>query len=128
MVSVEVSGKKKSSDPIENAIASLEERVNVLGRAVLGSESVGKVMSTAVSTRGRLQKGFSNRMAKNLNFYNMPSQEDVMAIAEQVGRLEQRMIVIEEMLRVLVEDKVPPVRKGPARTKKPKSKTSRAKS
>ena len=29
-----MSGKKKSSDPIENAIASLEERVSVLGRAV----------------------------------------------------------------------------------------------
>ena len=122
-----MSGKKKSSDPIENAIASLEERVNVLGRAVLGSESVGKVMSTAVSTRGRLQKGFSDRMAKNLNFYNMPSQEDVMAIAEQVSRLEQRMIAMEDMLRILVEDKVPPVRKGPARTKKPKSKTGGAK-
>lgn len=80
-------------------------------------------MNTAVSTQGRLQKGFSDRMAKNLNFYNMPSQDDVVALGEQCARIEERIVAIENMLLMLVQDKMPAVRTGPARTKKPKSKT-----
>ncbi|MEL7108267.1 MAG: hypothetical protein AAGJ68_00860 [Pseudomonadota bacterium] len=118
-----MSGKKKSSDPVQNAIASLEDRVNVIGRAVFGSENFGKIMNTAVSTQGRMQKGFSDRMARNLHFYNMPSQDDVVALAEQCARIEERMVAIENMLLVLVEDKMPAARTGPARTRKPKSKS-----
>lgn len=117
-----MSGPKKTSDPVQNAIANLEERVNVLGRTVFGSDNFGKIMNTAVSTQGRLQKGFSNRMAKNLNFYNMPSQDDVVALGEQCARIEERIVAIENMLLLLVEEKMPKVRTGPARTKVPKSK------
>lgn len=120
--SAAVSGKKKE-DPVQKAITQLEERVNVLGRAVFGSESFGKVMNTAVSTQAALKKGFSDRMAKNLHFYNMPSQDDIVTLAEQCARIEERMISVESMLRQLLAEKAGPARTGPARTRRPKSET-----
>ncbi|MEO1304219.1 MAG: hypothetical protein AAFV37_04530 [Pseudomonadota bacterium] len=118
---------KKNADPIGATVAALEERVNVLGKAVFGSENFGKVMNTAVTTRAAVQKGFSNRMAKNLHFYNMPSQDDIVRLAEQCSRIEERLVSVETMLHKLVDDKSTPIRKGPARTKKPKSTTQKPK-
>lgn len=117
-----MAGKPKE-DPIGSTVAALEERVNELGKAVFGSENFGKVMNTAVTTRAAVRKGFSNRMAKNLNFYNMPSQDDIVRLAEQCSRIEERLVSVEAMLHKLVDDKTKPARKGPARTKKPKSAT-----
>ncbi|MEP1144198.1 MAG: hypothetical protein ABJH52_10805 [Henriciella sp.] len=114
---------KKKKDPIGSTVTALEERVNVLGRAVFGSENFGKVMNTSVSTGSVVRKGISDRMAKNLHFYNMPSQEDIVRLAEQCSRIEQRLVSVEGMLHKLVDDESASVRKGPARTKKPKSAT-----
>ncbi|MEL7547192.1 MAG: hypothetical protein AAGJ84_11110 [Pseudomonadota bacterium] len=118
---------KKGSDPVQTAVTALEQRVNVLGKAVFGSENFGRVMNTAVTTSARVQKGFSNRMAKNLHFYNMPSQDDIVLLAEQCNRIEERLVGIEAMLHKLVSEKSTPVIKGPARTKKPKSATRKPK-
>ena len=115
--------QKKGGDPVQKTIASLEERVNELGKAVFGSENFGKVMNTAVTTQAGMQKRFSNRMAKNLHFYNMPTQEDIVQLAEQCGRIEERMISIESMLHDALGKKNNGARKGPARTKQPKSST-----
>lgn len=114
---------KKNSDPIQSAVTALEQQVNVLGKAVFGSENFGKVMNTAVTTGVGVKKRFNDRMAKNLHFYNMPSQEDVIQLAEQCNRIEERLVGIETMLHKSMSDKVSPVRSGPARTKKPKSAT-----
>lgn len=115
--------QKKGGDPVQKAVASLEDRVNELGKAVFGSENFGKVMNTAVTTQARVQKRFSDRMGKNLHFYNMPTQEDIVLLAEQCGRIEERMITIEAMLHELLGRKTSGARSGPARTKKPKSAT-----
>ena len=114
---------KKSKDKQATSIKALEERVNEIARAVLGNENFGKVMNSAVTTRTRVQRGFSDRMAKQLHFYNMPSQDDIVQLAEQCGRIEERMVAIESMLHQLLNQKSGTVRKGPARTKKPKSAT-----
>ncbi|MCR9078862.1 MAG: hypothetical protein NXH78_07165 [Hyphomonadaceae bacterium] len=114
---------KKGGDPVQKTVATLEARVNELGKAVFGSENFGKVMNSAVTTQARVQKTFSERMAKNLHFYNMPSQDDIVQLAEQCGRIEERMVAIESMLHQLLNQKSGTVRKGPARTKKPKSAT-----
>lgn len=114
---------KKGEDSVQKAVALLEDQVNVLGRAVFGSESFGKVMNTAVSTRARVKKGFSDTMARRLHFYNMPSQDDIVTLAEQCSRIEERLIAIEGMLRTLTRDQNGPARTGPARTRKPKSST-----
>ena len=115
--------QKKGGDPVQKAVASLEERVNELGKAVFGSDNFGKVMNSAVTTQARVQKRFTDRMGKNLHFYNMPTQEDIVLLAEQCGRIEERMVGIESMLHELLGKKAAGARKGPARTKKPKSAT-----
>jgi len=115
--------EKKGVGSVQKTIATLEERVNVLGKAVFGSDNFGKVKNTAVTTQARVHKRFSDRMSKNLHFYNMPSQEDVVQLAEQCGRIEERIVAIETMLHQLLGQKAGNVRKGPARTKKPKSAT-----
>ena len=112
---------KKGNDPIQSAVTVLEDRVNVLGKAVFGSENFGKVMNTAVTTSAGVKKRFNDRMAKNLHFYNMPSQDDVVLLAEQCNRIEERLVGIEAMLHQLVNERKPAPRSGPARTKKPKS-------
>lgn len=115
--------EKKGGDSVQKTVATLEARVNELGKAVFGSENFGKVMNSAVTTQARVQKRFSQRMAKNLHFYNMPSQDDIVQLAEQCGRIEERMVAIESMLHQLLDQKSGTARKGPARTKKPKSAT-----
>ncbi len=115
--------QKKAGDPVQKVIASLEERVNELGKAVFGSENFGKVMNTAVTTQARVEKRFADRMAKNLHFYNMPTQDDIVLLAEQCGRIEERMVAIEAMLHELLGKTSAGAPKGPARTKKPKSAT-----
>lgn len=115
--------QNKGGDPVQKAVASLEQRVNELGKAVFGSENFGKVMNTAVTTQARVQKRFADRMGKNLHFYNMPTQEDIVMLAEQCGRIEERMVAIEAMLLEVLGTKAAKTRKGPARTKKPKSAT-----
>jgi len=120
-----MSKNKKNPDQVQTAIATLEERVNVIGKAVFGSKNFGQIMRTAVSTQGRAQKRFSDRMAKNLNFYNMPSQSDVVAVAEKCARIEERLVAIELLLRTLVDEQKPAVRSGPSRTRQPKSKSKK---
>lgn len=115
--------QKKAGDPVQKAVATLEERVNELGKAVFGSDNFGKVMNSAVTTQARVQKRFTDRMGKNLHFYNMPTQEDIVLLAEQCGRIEERMVAIESMLHEVLGKKTTASRKGPARTKKPKSAT-----
>lgn len=112
---------KKSKDPIQKAVEGLEERINVLGRAVLGTEEFGKLMNGAVRARLEVRKTFSDQMAKNLHFYNMPSQEDVILLAEQCGRIEERLVTVESLLHKLVDANAPARVTGPARTRKPKS-------
>jgi len=112
---------KKGGDPVQKAVSALEERVNVLGQAVFGSENFGKVMNTAVMTSAGVKKRFNDRMAKNLHFYNMPSQDDIVLLAEQCNRIEERLVGIEAMLHRLAANELPAAKTGPARTKKPKS-------
>lgn len=52
---------------------ALEERVNTLDRAVLGSDEYNKLIHTAMSAQTRARRAFSDQMAKGLSFYNMPS-------------------------------------------------------
>ena len=108
---------KKLAPP---SLDEIEDKLNTLGRAVFGSENFGKVMNTTMSTQARIKKGFSNQMGRRLNFYNIPSQDDVTTLAEQCARIEARMVNIESMLHQLLDEKQP-VRSGPARTKQPKS-------
>ena len=111
-------------------LAGLEERINVIGRAVLGSENFGKLMHTAVSTRTSFEQAFSKQMEKNLHFYNMPSQADLVELGAQCNRIEERVVRIEMMLSRIVDRLEPEAApKTPAvpRTRQPRKRAAAAK-
>lgn len=117
---------KKSKNVQDAAIKALEERINTIGRAVLGSENFGKVMNTAVTTGTRVQRGFSDRMAKQLHFYNMPSQDDITRLSEQCARIEERVVRIETAILQLAGE-AQAQSSGPPRTRRPKKASSASK-
>ena len=116
---------KKAKDKQATSIKALEECVNEIARAVLGNENFGKVMNSAVTTRTRVQRGFSDRMAKQLHFYNMPSQDDVVRLSEQCARIEERVVRIEAAILQLTGQTAAQA-SGPPRTRRPKKKTASA--
>ena len=116
---------KKSKDKQATSIKALEERVNEIARAVLSNENFGKVMNSAVTTRTRVQRGFSDRMAKQLHFYNMPSQDDVVRLSEQCARIEERVVRIEAAILQLT-GQTGAQSSGPPRTRRPKKKAASA--
>lgn len=109
---------KKPKDNQAISIKALEERINTIGRAVLGNENFGKVMNSAVTTRTRVQRGFSDQMARQLHFYNMPSQDDVIRLSEQCARIEERVVRIETAILQLTNQSA--AQSGPPRTRRPK--------
>jgi hypothetical protein len=116
---------KTSKDKQAMSIKALEDRINTIGRAVLGNENFGKVMNSAVTTTTRVQRGFSDRMAKQLHFYNMPSQDDVVRLSEQCARIEERVVRIEAAILQLIGQSATQ-KSGPPRTRRPKKKSSSA--
>ena len=114
---------KKSKDLQAASIKALEDRINTIGRAVLGDENFGKVMNSAVTTGTRVRRGFSDRMARQLHFYNMPSQDDVVQLSEQCARIEERVVRIEAAILQLVGQSGAQA-SGPPRTRRPKKKTT----
>lgn len=115
--------KGKGTGKAVSKVDALEQRVNVLGQAVFGSENFGKIMSGAVITRSRLRRGFADRMAQGLHLYNLPTQDDVVALGEQCARIEERLARMESMLQSLSGNGA--TRSGPPRTKKaPKRKSA----
>lgn len=118
--------RKKTLDSNALTLATLEERINTLGRAVLGSENYGKLMHGALTTRTSVKRAFSDQMARNLHFYNLPTQDDLVSLAEQCNRIEERVVRMELGLNRLIEQLAGP---SPAtsenrapRTRKPKRK------
>ncbi|MEM9572561.1 MAG: hypothetical protein AAF996_13935 [Pseudomonadota bacterium] len=109
---------KKPKDNQTTSIKALEERINTIGRAVLGNENFGKVMNSAVTTSSRVQRGFSDQMARQLHFYNMPSQDDVVRLSEQCARIEERVVRIETAIMQLTNQSA--AQAGPPRTRRPK--------
>ena len=109
---------KKPKDKQATSIKALEERINTIGRAVLGNENFGKVMNSAVTTSSRVQRGFSDQMARQLHFYNMPSQDDVVRLSEQCARIEERVVRIETAILQLTNQAA--AQSGPPRTRRPK--------
>jgi len=120
---------KKSKDLQATSIKALEERINTIGRAVLGDENFGKVMNSALTTGTRVRRGFSDGMARQLHFYNMPSQDDIVRLSEQCARIEERVVRIETAILQLVGQSGGTSvgqNSGPPRTRRPKKKTASA--
>lgn len=106
-------------------LSALEERVNFIGRSVFGSDNFNKLMNQALSAQTTLQRGFTDQMAKGLHLYNMPTKDDVVALAEQCDRIEERVVRIETLLGHIAESgsagAAKPASPTVPRTRKPKA-------
>lgn len=118
-----------TADQIRAAIASIEERVNTIGTALLGTEEVAGVATAASTIRARAQKGLNDHWARQLAFFNMPSREDIAAIGDRLMSMDERLARVESLLARMAQPAPAAPRGGPARTRKPppKAETGRAK-
>ena len=108
-------------DAMRKAMGDLESRFDEMAKAVFGTDAFAKASGTATDIGVKAQKQMAGQMSRNLEFFNMPSREDVTAIGERLMTIDDRLIRIEAALEKLV----PPESKaasGPKRTRKPPAK------
>ena len=105
-------------DTMRKAIGSLESRFDEMAKSVFGTDTFAKASGTATELGVKAQKQMTDQMSRNLEFFNMPSREDVTAIGERLMTIDDRLIRIEAMLETLVPAQPKPAT-GPKRTRKP---------
>lgn len=108
-----------TADQIRAAVAAIEERVNTIGTALLGTEEVAGMATAASTLRARAQKGLNDHWARQLAFFNMPSREDIAAIGDRLMSIDERLARVEQTLARLAGPDPSARRAGPARTRKP---------
>jgi hypothetical protein len=109
------------ADAIRSAIAKLEERVDEVATALMGTEEFAGAANAASNLQLRLKKGMSDHMARQLALFNMPSRQDIAAIGERLMGIDERLGRVEAVLSRMAPPDARP-RSGPPRTRKPKSK------
>lgn len=107
------------ADQIRAAIAKLEERVDGIGTALMGTEEFAGVATAASTLRARAQKGLNDHWGRQLAFFNMPSREDIAAIGDRLMSMDERLARVEHMLSRMTGPDPGAKRAGPARTRKP---------
>jgi hypothetical protein len=108
------------ADAIRAAIATLEERIDLIGTTLMGTEEFAKTAHAASQLQLRAKKGVNDYMARQLALFNMPSREDIAAIGERLMTMEERLLRIETLLTRLAPP-APAAARTP-RTRKPKKK------
>ncbi len=116
-----MSENKDPMDTLRKAMGDLEARFDEMAKAVFGTDAFARTSHRATELGTKVQQGVADQMSKNLAFWNMPSREDVTAIAERLMTMDERLIRIEEALARLAPDDGKP-KSGPPRTKKPPAK------
>ncbi|MEL6363713.1 MAG: hypothetical protein AAFR11_02600 [Pseudomonadota bacterium] len=85
----------------------------------MGTEEFAKTANAASAVQMRVQKGVNSHMARQLAMFNMPSREDINALAERVMTMDERLVRIEAMLQRIAPVAPEPNSARPPRTKKP---------
>lgn len=115
---------KNLSDPMDamrKAMGDLETRFDEMSKAVFGTDAFARTTGAATELGAKMQKGVSDQMSKNLEFFNMPSRGDITAIGERLMTMDERLVRIEETLARLAPDETS-TSPGPPRTRKPPAK------
>lgn len=113
-----------STDPsalFRELLGQWENVANRFGQEVLKSGEAARAMGVATSAAARGQEATKDAMGKTLTALNLPSRAEVVALAEQVARVEERLSRIESLLIKLASESSPPppAAPRPARTRKP---------
>lgn len=86
------------------------------------TEEFSKTANAASSVQMRVRKGMNSHMARQLALFNMPSREDMTALAERVMTMDERLVRIEAMLQRMAPEASAQRTARPPRTKKPSPK------
>ncbi|MEL6212359.1 MAG: hypothetical protein AAFQ96_02085, partial [Pseudomonadota bacterium] len=115
-----------AGDPVREAIANLEERMDAIATTLMGTEEFARTANIASNVQMRMQKGMNTHMARQLAMFNMPSRDDITALGERLMSVDERLVRIEDMLRKIAPPEAAAARAGqPPRTKKPKKKAAK---
>lgn len=112
---------KDPMDTLRKAMGDLETRFDEMSKAIFGTEGFAKTTGVATEIGAKMQKGMTDQMSKNLEFFNMPSRSDITAIGERLMTMDERLVRIEEALSRLAPPEAGSS-SGPRRTRKPAAK------
>lgn len=116
-----IAAAKDPADAIRAAIATLEERIDLITTSLMGTEEFARTANAASQLQLRVKKGVNDHMARQLALFNMPSRDDISAIGERLMTMDERLIRIESMLSRLAGPQ-PAAGARPPRTRKPAKK------
>ena len=104
-----------------NLLGQWETAANQFGQDMLKSGEAARAMGAATSATAKGQEATREAMGKALTALNLPSRAEMIALSEQVARVEERLTRIESLLIKLAgESNSPtPARTRPARTRRP---------
>ncbi|MCC6917611.1 MAG: hypothetical protein IT548_00315 [Alphaproteobacteria bacterium] len=112
--------KSPFQDPIalwRDMLDKWEKQVNETGNKVMGSEQFSGVMGKASTLPLQMQKLTGEFMAKYLSAMNLPSRDDIVALGERLGAIEDKL----HRIGAALDAKGGPAQPfaGPPRTRKP---------
>ena len=115
---------RMSSDPaalFRELLGQWETAANRFGQEVLKSGEAARTMGAATTVAAKGQEATREAMGKALTVFNLPSRAEIVALSEQVSRVEERLSRIESLLIKLAGETTPAVsaKPRPARTRKP---------
>lgn len=98
-----------------------ETAANQFGQEMLKSGEAARAMGAATTVTAKGQEATREAMGKALTVFNLPSRAEIVALSEQVARVEERLSRIESLLIKLAGEGAAPAAPKPrvARTRKP---------
>ena len=113
-----------STDPaalFRTLLGQWEAAANQFGQDVLKSGEAARAMGAATTATAKGQEATREAMGKALTVLNLPSRAEMVALSEQVARVEERLSRIESLLIKLAGERAvsAPAKARPARTRKP---------
>ncbi len=108
-------------------VTQWERNFNEMSNQLMGTDEFSKSMNQFQNMQMEFQRNFSEVMARQLANFNIPSRDDIIAVAEQIREMDRRLSRIESALEKTNTGFTAsePPRKGPARTRKPPSQRSK---
>lgn len=123
---------EKTADPFamwREFVAQSERQWNAFLNEAMATEQFSQAMGRMMDFYVNLQKGMNELMSRYLQFANLPSRQEVLALGERLGAIEDRLVRMERMLGNQPSQagagssaETPVKAKRPARTKRPPSK------
>ena len=113
-----------STDPaalFRSLLGQWETAANQFGAEMLKSGEAARTMGAATTAAAKGQEATKEAMGKALTVFNLPSRAEIVALSEQVARVEERLSRIESLLIKLAGESGTPAstKPRPARTRKP---------